>query len=91
MVQAWDLGTGESAVLTYGQAHVGVTLVLDDLAARRCAAAMGMPVRGTLGLVLRAKKRGTLPSARAALDALRRVGMYLSESVRDAALRQVGE
>jgi predicted nucleic acid-binding protein len=91
MVLAWDLGAGESAVLAYGQARAGVTLVLDDLAARRCAAAIGAPVRGTLGLVLRAKRKGSLTSARAALDALRDAGMYLSESIREAALREVGE
>lgn len=90
-VLAWDLGMGESAVLAYGQAHAGVTLVLDDLAARRCAAAMGVPVRGTLGLVLRAKKAGALPSARMALDALQHAGMYLSEAVRKVVLREVGE
>lgn len=88
---AWDLGTGESAVLAYGAARPGTELILDDLAARRCAAALGLAVRGTLGLVLTAKKRGVIAAARPLVDQLIDSGMYLSRRVVDAALRQVDE
>ena len=91
LVAAWDLGKGETGVLTYGVSHPGSTLILDDLAARRCATSLNIPVRGTLGLVLRAKKRGLINSAREALLQLRDAGMYLSDAVSDAALRQIGE
>ena len=90
-VAAWDLGSGESAVLAYGLARPGAEVIVDDRAGRRCAAALGLPVRGTLGLVLVAKRRGTLASARAAVEKLVGVGMFLSPSVLDAALTQVGE
>lgn len=50
MIQAWDLGPGESAVLSWCFARPGVGAIVDDLAARRCADALGIPVRGTLGL-----------------------------------------
>ena len=36
-VEAWNLGAGESAVLSYALAHPGVQAILDDLAGRRCA------------------------------------------------------
>jgi len=91
MVYAWDLGQGESAVLAYGVNHPEYVMVLDDLAARRCAAALNRPIRGTLGLVLYAKRCGVLPSARAAIATLRDSGMYLSDAVTDVALREVGE
>jgi predicted nucleic acid-binding protein len=90
-IAAWDLGLGESAVIAYGAAHGGKTLVLDDLAARRCAASLNLPVRGTLGLVLRAKQRGAIPSARQTLLQLRATGMFLSDAVLEPALRQIGE
>jgi predicted nucleic acid-binding protein len=60
-IQAWGLGEGESSVLAWATAHQGVEAIIDDLAARRCAAALGVPVRGTLGLVLVAKRRGNIP------------------------------
>lgn len=64
---------------------------MDDLLARRCAEALNIPVRGTLGLVLVAKQRGRIPSARAALMQLRTGGMYLSDRVMNEALKLVGE
>lgn len=49
VIQSWDLGSGESAVLTWGYVNPGNEVILDDLAARRCATALGISVRGTLG------------------------------------------
>jgi predicted nucleic acid-binding protein len=90
-IQAWDLGPGESAVLTWCSSHAGTEAIIDDLAARRCAEALAIPVRGTLGLVLLGKKRGRFPAARPVLEALRVSGMFLSNSVLDRALRMVDE
>jgi predicted nucleic acid-binding protein len=90
-VIAWDLGAGESAVLAWGDAHRGNELIIDDLAARRCAAALGFPVRGTLGLVLIAKRRGIISAARPVLNELLDAEMFLSSAVIDAALREIGE
>jgi predicted nucleic acid-binding protein len=78
-------------VLAWGYAHRGTEVIIDDLAARRCAAALGIPVRGTLGLVLVAKKRGVIAFARPVVDKLRQSGMYLSDRVIDQALALVGE
>jgi predicted nucleic acid-binding protein len=52
---------------------------------------LGIPVHGTLGLVLLAKKRGRIEKARPVLDRLRSAGMYLSDRVLDEALKLVGE
>jgi predicted nucleic acid-binding protein len=84
-------GPGESAVLTWAHAHVGSEAIIDDLAGRRCAAAFHIPVRGTLGLVLVAKQRGRIPSARQILEQLRQSGMYLSDPAMNNALRLIGE
>lgn len=91
LIQAWDLGAGESAVLAWAHMYPGTEAIVDDLAARRCAAALGIPVRGTLGLVLTAKKRGVIPVARPVLETLRQSGMYLSDRVLNQALALIGE
>lgn len=90
-ILAWDLGAGESAVLAWGLAHPGTELVIDDLEGRRCADALGLPHRGTLGLVLLARRRDRIPAARPVIESMRRAGMYLSDAVVDAALKLVGE
>ncbi len=91
IIQAWDLGEGESSVLAWAYEHRGTEAIVDDLAARRCAATSEIPVRGTLGLVLVAKQRGELVAARPVLDQLRQAGMYLSDAVMNRALAMVGE
>ena len=90
-IQAWGLGAGESSVLTLGYLHSGTEIILDDLPARRCAAAFNIPVRGTLGLVLIAKQRGIIPAARPVLMQLRQGGMFLSDKVLNQALALVNE
>lgn len=90
-IQAWGLGQGESSLLAWAHAHPGTEVIVDDLAARRCAAAFHISVRGTLGLVLIAKQRGHITAARPMLMQLRHGGMYLSDRVMNQALALVGE
>jgi predicted nucleic acid-binding protein len=90
-VLAWDLGSGESAVLAWALAHPGCLAVLDDLEGRRCAEALGIRLRGTLGLVLRARRQNVIPQARPVLETLRAAGMYLSSKIIDTALAEIGE
>jgi predicted nucleic acid-binding protein len=91
VIQGWDLGAGESAVLAWAHAHPGTLAIVDDLAGRRCAAALRIPVRGTLGLVLIARQRGQIKAARPVLESMRASGMYLSDAVMNRALELVGE
>lgn len=86
----WRLGAGESATLALAQAH-GLEAIIDDLAGRKCAASLGIPVRGTLGIVLVAKQRGLIPQARPVIEDMMRVGLYLSRQVLEQALKRVGE
>jgi len=90
-VIAWDLGPGESPVLTLLLDQAGCGVVIDDLADRRCAEALGIPLRGTVGLVLAARLAGRIDSARSVLERLRDAGMFLSDAVLARALRRVGE
>ena len=90
-IMQWGLGPGESAVLTDSLGLPGSIAVIDDLAGRRCAASLGIPVIGTLGIVLRARRQGIIPAARPVVEDLLRGGMFLSRSLLDRALAFVGE
>ncbi len=90
-ILSWGLGAGESAVLAVAMTKAGRMALLDDMAGRRCALAHGLPLMGTLGVVLEAKKSGRLVNARPVLEDLLRGGMYLQRSVLDGALALVGE
>jgi predicted nucleic acid-binding protein len=92
IVAAWDLGSGESDVLSWAALSAGAIAILDDRAARRCAAALSIPTRGTLHVVLEAKKRAGLVSIVGPLiHRLRASGLFLSDAVVRDALRIAGE
>jgi predicted nucleic acid-binding protein len=91
LLRAWRLGAGELAALTYAVANPGTEVFSDDTAARRCARAVGIPLSGTVGVVLESKRRGAIPVARPVLEQLRQVGMYLSDRAMNQALARVGE
>ncbi len=91
VIHDWGLGAGESSVLAYAFLSPGMTAIVDDLAGRKCAASLGIPVRGTLGIVLTAKKMGIIPSARSIIEDLVKTGLYLSPIIMETALSRVGE
>ena len=90
-ILAWDLGAGESAVLTAVAGSPGSVAVPDDLAARRCALALGIDVTGTLGLLLVAKRAGAIASLRQALKAVTDAGLFVSPRHVGAILAAGGE
>ncbi len=91
IIMGWGLGLGESSVLAHSFSNKGLYAIIDDLAGRKCAASLQIPVRGTLGIVLAAKKRGLIQAARPVLETFLRFGLYLSKSVIDEALKRVDE
>lgn len=56
-IVAWNLGAGESEVLSYALNHLGVRAMVDDAAARRCARTLGIPTLGSGGALVLAKRR----------------------------------
>jgi predicted nucleic acid-binding protein len=87
-ILAWDLGKGESAVLSYAWLNAGWTAIIDDLAARKCARSFAIPVKGTLALVILAKMRGLIGSASDVLQALRDAGLRLDDEVVRVSLKK---
>lgn len=88
---AWDLGSGETAVISWALVNRGFEAVLDDAAARRCSAAFGVPMRGTLSLVALAKKRGIVAACRPIFERLTASGLYVSRSIVEQVAGSVGE
>jgi predicted nucleic acid-binding protein len=83
---------GEAEAIELAREIKADRLLIDERKGRRLAAQEGVPIIGLLGVILLAKRRGLIVSARALLRRLDyEAGMYLSEDVRDEALRTVGE
>ena len=91
-ILAWDLGTGETAVLSFALANPGWTVILDDAAARNCARSFSLSLKGTLAIVILAKQRGLVSSAAGILRSLITSGFRLDERViRKVLSHTVGE
>ncbi|OGW26387.1 MAG: hypothetical protein A2X59_05290 [Nitrospirae bacterium GWC2_42_7] len=78
-VLAWDLGEGESAVLTHALKHSKYWAVIDDHEARKCASTLGCRYTGTVGVILLAKRRGITSSVKDCLTKLQNAGLWLSQ------------
>jgi predicted nucleic acid-binding protein len=90
-VLVWSLGPGESSVLAVALTDPDCEAILDDRRARRCAQALKVGFRGTLGLVILAKQIGSISSARPVIEQLRRAGLFVTDDLADQALALVGE
>jgi len=88
---SWDLGKGESAVLSYAIQHPGNWAGIDDREARRCALSLGCRYIGTVGIVLLAKRRGIIPNVYDNLRKLQDAGLWLSEIFIKEVCRMAGE
>lgn len=85
------LGAGESAALALAAEMAGTTLLLDDALARRMATLLNIPIRGTLGILLDAKKIGLTKSVKPLIDQRQKLGFRCSATTRNAVLSLAGE
>lgn len=85
------LARGEVGVLRLAQERPTGIAILDDEAARRAAQAMRIRFRGTLGLLIDAKKRGLVSSVAPLLDRLDELRFRVSTATRTAVLELAGE
>ncbi|MDX2034225.1 MAG: DUF3368 domain-containing protein [Blastocatellia bacterium] len=91
LIQAWDLGAGESEVLSFAVSNPGYLVVIDDMAARRCAKALKIRMIGTIGLFVLAKRKNLIPEAMPHIEKLRNAGLWLADSLIENLRRQLGE
>lgn len=85
------LGAGESEAISLAVELSARWLILDDRPARRLAQALGLPLIGTLGLLLVAKRRGLIPVLRPILDMLAQRGFYVSSELYHRVVADAGE
>lgn len=81
---------GEAAAIALAH-ELKVRIILDDGAGRSVARQFGLSVMGTIGLLLMAKQRGLVPTVRPLIDDLKRHGFYMTEDLRQEALRLAAE
>jgi predicted nucleic acid-binding protein len=91
VIAGWDLGLGESEVLAWANGHTGYEAILDDRAARNCGISLGIKVRGTIGIIVLAKRERRVISAASVLDKLQQAGFRIDPVLIREAKRLAGE
>ena len=66
-------------------------LISDDKQARAVARRLGVAVIGTVGVLVRSKQSGVVGVIKPILDALEQNGFFISQALREEALKLVGE
>jgi uncharacterized protein len=85
------LGLGEQSVLTLGLKRPGSRVILDDRQARKAAQGLGLPMIGTVGVILFAQRRGLIPAVVPLFHAIRAAGSYVDDALLRQSAAGVGE
>jgi predicted nucleic acid-binding protein len=86
-----SLGAGESEAISLALETKAHLVLLDDRPARRLAQALHVPIIGTLGILLAAKRNNLLPSVRPSLDTLLQRDFRISQSLYEQVLLDANE
>lgn len=81
---------GEAAAIALAKSEGGL-LLMDDDRGRKLAFRLGLAVKGTLGILILAKRRGHIEKIRPLLDSLVANGIRLSNKLLEATLREANE
>ena len=83
---------GEAEVMALGVEKKDSVLILDDKKARMIAKeALDLKITGTLGILIKAKQQGLIPSLKEVLTKLEKSNFRISKVLQKEALKLVGE
>lgn len=87
-----SLDAGEAEAIALASGCAADLLIIDDSAGRAVARNLGINLTGTLGVLLKERRAGRLPSMAEEMDRLvTEAGFYLSREVRETFLEAAGE
>lgn len=85
------LDAGESEAIALARAIGARILLMDERRGRRAALQLGLPVVGTLAVLLQSKQQGLLPLVRPILDQMITQGRHISADLYEQVVRAAGE
>ncbi len=86
-----QIDKGEASAIALALEIPDSTIILDDQKARKIADKLGIEITGTLGVIVKAKLRGIIPSVKPFLDKIRQTDFRLSVEIERQALEEAGE
>jgi predicted nucleic acid-binding protein len=86
-----QIDKGESSAIALALETPGSTVILDDYKARKIAAQLGITYTGTIGVIIKAKLKGIIPSIKPLLEKIKQTDFRLSAEIEIQALKEAGE
>jgi predicted nucleic acid-binding protein len=82
---------GEASAIALALETTGCKIILDDYKARRIAAQLGLSYTGTIGVIIKAKLAGIIPSVKPLLKKIKETDFRLSAEIEIMALKEAVE
>jgi predicted nucleic acid-binding protein len=86
-----QIDKGESSAITLALETPDSTLILDDYKARQIAEKLRLSYTGTIGVIIKAKLMGLIPSIKPLLDKIRQTNFRISVDIELQALKEANE
>lgn len=85
------LDKGEASAIALAVEHPDCLLIIDDLKGRKFAKKLGLTITGSLGILIAAKKAGTIPTVKPFIDKIKQTNFRISDNLVQRVLTQVNE
>ena len=86
-----EVDAGEASAITLASLQKADLLLIDERLGRRAATRLGLTVKGTVGILIAAKRDGLLTALEPELERLVDAGAWVSPKLIEAALKSVDE
>lgn len=86
-----EIDAGEASAIALAMESEASLLIIDDSKGRKAAQRLNLNITGSLGIFLRAKREGIIPSIKPILEKVQRTNFRYSQSVLTEILSLAGE
>jgi predicted nucleic acid-binding protein len=86
-----QIDRGEASAIALALETPNSTIIIDDYKARKIAAKLGLILTGTIGVIIKAKLKGIIPSIKPLLEKIKLTNFRLSEDIEIEALKEANE
>lgn len=86
-----QIDKGESSAIALALETPGCIIILDDYKARKIAQQLAITFTGTIGVIVKAKLKGIIPSIKPFLEKIKQTDFHLSIEIELQALKEANE
>ena len=85
------LDPGEASSIALASEYKEVLLIIDEIKGRKAAKEMGIPVTGSLGVLVAAKEKGYVRAVKPTIEKIQKTNFRVSEVLIERILEKVNE